>query len=93
MFSSPRVLCYTLLALTVSALAHIEGRAASSGKTYAAYEPAQRSSPGSAVAATWYAGWHGNANPGFPLPKVSWKKFTHAIYSFALSFFILYTRI
>jgi GH18 family chitinase len=84
MFSSPAALCYTLLALTVGATADVEWRAASSGKACAVYEPAQRSSPTSAVATSWYAAWH--ATTGFPLSKVSWNKYTHLTYSFALSF-------
>ncbi|KAK7054155.1 chitinase [Favolaschia claudopus] len=35
------------------------------------------------IAAGWYAGWHANATPSFPLSKVSWNKYTHLTYSFA----------
>ncbi|EKM79886.1 hypothetical protein AGABI1DRAFT_72570 [Agaricus bisporus var. burnettii JB137-S8] len=79
MFSSSRTLCYALLALTVSAAAHNHGRAASKEKECAAYEPAPRSN--SAVATSWYAGWH--STTGFPLSKVSWDKYTHLTYAFA----------
>ncbi|EAU84319.1 endochitinase [Coprinopsis cinerea okayama7 len=33
------------------------------------------------VAAAWYAGWH--ATTGYPLSRVSWKKYTHLTYAFA----------
>jgi hypothetical protein len=35
------------------------------------------------VSAAWYAGWHAT---DFPLEKVSWNKYTHLTYSFALVF-------
>ena len=35
------------------------------------------------VAAAWYAGWHANSDPAFPLANVSWDKYTHLTYSFA----------
>ncbi|EMD39774.1 glycoside hydrolase family 18 protein [Gelatoporia subvermispora B] len=34
------------------------------------------------VSAAWYAGWH---SEDFPLSKVSWEKYTHLIYSFAIT--------
>ncbi|PPQ78226.1 hypothetical protein CVT25_015545 [Psilocybe cyanescens] len=35
------------------------------------------------VASAWYAGWHADSTPGFPLSEVSWSKYTHLTYSFA----------
>jgi chitinase len=35
---------------------------------------------GSAVATTWYAGWHAT---DFPVTNVSWGKYTSVIYAFA----------
>ncbi|KAJ7094485.1 glycoside hydrolase family 18 protein [Mycena belliarum] len=35
------------------------------------------------IATAWYAGWHANSDPGFPLSKVSWEKYTQLTYSFA----------
>lgn len=32
------------------------------------------------VAATWFAGWHGDE---FPLSQLSWNKYTHVTYAFA----------
>ncbi|KAI0784678.1 chitinase [Abortiporus biennis] len=36
----------------------------------------------SLVSAAWYAGWH---STDFPLSKVSWNKYTHLTYSFAVT--------
>lgn len=36
----------------------------------------------SKIAAAWYAGWHAQY---FPLSQVSWSKYTHIIYAFAVT--------
>ncbi|KAJ7241937.1 chitinase [Mycena haematopus] len=46
------------------------------------YGIAQRSSD-SKIAAAWYAGWHADASPAFPVSAVSWGKYTHLVYAFA----------
>lgn len=35
------------------------------------------------VAAAWYAGWHADSTPAFPLSNVSWSNYNTLIYSFA----------
>ncbi|KAJ7228309.1 glycoside hydrolase family 18 protein [Mycena pura] len=35
------------------------------------------------IATAWYAGWHADSDPGFPLSQVSWEKYTHLTYAFA----------
>ncbi|KAF8992480.1 endochitinase [Cyathus striatus] len=35
------------------------------------------------VAAAWYAGWHADSSPAFPLSQVSWSKYTHLTFAFA----------
>ncbi|KAJ3835185.1 chitinase [Lentinula raphanica] len=36
------------------------------------------------IAAAWYAGWHQDTSPSFDTSDVSWEKYTHMIYSFAV---------
>ncbi|KAI0661423.1 chitinase [Cubamyces menziesii] len=45
-------------------------------------QPTSTQSSGSRVAAAWYAGYHSS---DFPLSSVSWNKYTHLTYSFALT--------
>ncbi|KAJ6583772.1 glycoside hydrolase family 18 protein [Mycena sp. CBHHK59/15] len=44
---------------------------------------AQAKTGTSKVATAWYAGWHADSAPAFPLSKVSWEKYTHLTYAFA----------
>ncbi|KAJ3998026.1 chitinase [Lentinula boryana] len=36
------------------------------------------------IAAAWFAGWHQDSTPSFDTSNVSWEKYTHMIYSFAV---------
>ncbi|KAF8992509.1 glycoside hydrolase superfamily [Cyathus striatus] len=36
------------------------------------------------VSAAWYAGWHAESIPGFPLSDISWEKYTHMTFAFAI---------
>ncbi|KAJ7044698.1 endochitinase [Mycena alexandri] len=35
------------------------------------------------IATAWYAGWHADADPAFPLSEVPWDKYTELTYAFA----------
>ncbi|PFH51321.1 glycoside hydrolase family 18 protein [Amanita thiersii Skay4041] len=35
------------------------------------------------IASAWYAGWHADSQPAFPLTQVTWSKYTHMTYAFA----------
>ncbi|KIK53286.1 glycoside hydrolase family 18 protein [Collybiopsis luxurians FD-317 M1] len=37
----------------------------------------------SQVAMMWFAGWHQDSTPAFPISKVKWSSYTHVTYSFA----------
>ncbi|KAJ4472893.1 glycoside hydrolase family 18 protein [Lentinula edodes] len=36
------------------------------------------------IAAAWFAGWHQDSTPSFGTPDISWEKYTHMAYSFAV---------
>ncbi|KAJ7490250.1 glycoside hydrolase family 18 protein [Mycena galericulata] len=37
----------------------------------------------SKIANAWYAGWHADADPAFPLSQIPWDRYTHLSYAFA----------
>ncbi|KAJ7482387.1 endochitinase [Mycena galericulata] len=37
----------------------------------------------SKIASAWYAGWHAESDPAFPLSQIPWDRYTHLSYAFA----------